>query len=131
MLVERTLPESLTDAARVAAERSDWERDREAWNLPRSSDPARTVRLLSGRFEARFEDGDTARAAARDARAVGFVVDVQPAGAVWLAVGRRTLPFPPDERDRYASRFRAIATLHGGGYAQFVEEGQGGHADGE
>jgi hypothetical protein len=35
------------------------------------------VRLLCGRFEAQFEDSEAAQAAARDARAVGFVVDVQ------------------------------------------------------
>lgn len=40
----------------------------------------------------------------------------------WLAVGRRQLPFPDDERDRYASRFHAIAIQHGGAFTQFVEE---------
>jgi hypothetical protein len=40
----------------------------------------------------------------------------------WLTVGRRQLPFPGDERDRYASRFQAIATQHGGAFSQFVEE---------
>jgi hypothetical protein len=40
----------------------------------------------------------------------------------WIAVGRRGRPFPGDERDRYASRFRAIATEHGGAFSQFVEE---------
>jgi hypothetical protein len=82
----------------------------------------RAVRLLRGRFEAQFEDMDSARAAARDARAVGFVVDVQQAAAGWLAVGRRQLPFPGDERDRYASRFGTIAMQHGGAFSQFVEE---------
>jgi hypothetical protein len=81
------------------------------------------VRLLRGRFEAQFEDMESARAAARDARAVGFVVDVQQAAAGWLAIGRRQLPFPGDERDRYASRFGTIATQHGGAFSQFVEEG--------
>jgi hypothetical protein len=65
---------------------------------------------------------DSARAAARDARAVGFVVDVQQGAAGWLAVARRQLPFPGDERDRYASRFGTIATHHGGAFSQFVEE---------
>jgi hypothetical protein len=80
------------------------------------------VRLLRGRFEAQFEDLEDARAAARDARAVGFVVDVQQDARRWLTVGRRLLPFPGDERDRYASRFHAIAKHHGGAFSQFVEE---------
>lgn len=80
------------------------------------------VRLMRGRFEAQFEAGEAARAAARDARAVGFVVDVQQDAAGWLTVGRRRLPFPGDERDRYASRFHAIVTQHGGAFSQFVEE---------
>lgn len=80
------------------------------------------VRLMRGRFEAQFEDMDAARAAARDARAVGFAVDVRQDTTGWLTVGRRQLPFPGDERDRYASRFHAIATQHGGAFSQFVEE---------
>jgi hypothetical protein len=80
------------------------------------------VRLLRGRFEAQFEDREAARAAARDARAVGFVVDVQQDARGWLTVGRRQLPFPGDERDRYASRFHTIAKQHGGAFSQFVEE---------
>jgi hypothetical protein len=78
--------------------------------------------LLNGRFEAQFEDVEAAKAAARDARAVGFVVDVRQDTAGWLAVARRQLPFPGDERDRYASRFHTIATQHGGAFSQFVEE---------
>ena len=80
------------------------------------------VQLLLGRFEAQFADREAASAAARDARSVGFVVDVQPVSGGWLAVGRRQLPFPGDERDRYASRFNAIAAQHGGAFSQFVEE---------
>ena len=80
------------------------------------------VRLLRGRFEAKFKDLEAARAAARDARAVGFIVDVQRDGRGWLTVGRRQLPFPGDERDRYASRFHSIATKHGGAFSQFVGE---------
>jgi len=75
-----------------------------------------------GRFEAQFAEQEAARAAARDARSVGFVVDVEPDSHGWLAVGRRQLPFPTDERDRYASRFHAIAAQHGGAFSQFVEE---------
>jgi hypothetical protein len=84
--------------------------------------PGGAVRLLRGRFEARFEDADAARAAARDGRAVGFIVDVRRDTTGWVAVGRRGLPFPSDERDRYASRFSLIATEHGGAFGQFVEE---------
>lgn len=81
-----------------------------------------TVRLVRGRFEARFDDVDAARAAARDARAVGFAVDVQQVTRGWLAVGRRQLPFPGDERDRYASRLHEIARRHGGAYERFVAD---------
>lgn len=80
------------------------------------------MRILGGRFEAQFADLEAARAAARDARAVGFVVQVDQNTVGWLAVGRRRLPFPGDERDRYARRFHMIATHHGGAFSQFVEE---------
>jgi hypothetical protein len=110
-----SLSETVTAAVRAAVQAGESERDQEAWNLPR-------VRLVRGRFEAQFDDVEGARAAARDARAVGFVVDVREDGAGWLAVGRRQLPFPGDERDRYASRFHGIATQHGGALRQFVEE---------
>ena len=33
--MSQSLTEALTDAARAAVETSDWERDQEAWNLPR------------------------------------------------------------------------------------------------
>ena len=87
-----------------------------------SAQPGGAVRLLGGRFEAQFAYLDAARAAARDARAVGFVVDVDQNALGWLAVGRRRLPFPRDERDRYASRLDAIARRHGGALGRFVEE---------
>jgi hypothetical protein len=81
------------------------------------------VGLTRGRFEAAFDDVDTARAAARDARAVGFVVDVPRETAEgWRVIGRHKLPFPKDDRDRYASRVHAIATRHGGAFSRFVEE---------
>jgi hypothetical protein len=81
------------------------------------------ITFIRGRFEARFEDEDAARAAARDARATAFVIDVRPDGADgWLIVGRQRLAFPTDERDRYASRLSAIATRHRGVFSQFVEE---------
>ena len=131
----RSLTETLDEAAQAAVQASDWERDQVAWNLPRASggtiasgsdeDDASlgsAVRLVRGRFEAQFDDVDAARAAARDARAVGFVVDVQQGTAGWVTIGRRQLPFPDDERDRYASRFHAIATRHDGAFSEFVEE---------
>lgn len=127
----RSFTETLTDAARAAAQASTWERDQESWNLPRASTSENASRLLSGRFEARFAEEGAARAAARDARAVGFVVDVDRPGREWLAVGRRRLPFPADERDRYASRFRSIAAQHGGAFTQFAEETQGEETDGK
>jgi hypothetical protein len=34
-LAPRSLTTTLTDAARAAVQASDWERDQEAWNLPR------------------------------------------------------------------------------------------------
>jgi hypothetical protein len=85
--------------------------------------PARAGLVTRGRFEAQFEDLEAARAAARDARAVGFIVDVPRETAQgWRVVGRPKLPFPNDERDRYASRVHAIATRHGGEFSRFVEE---------
>jgi hypothetical protein len=81
-----------------------------------------SVRVLRGRFEARFDDVEAAKAAARDARAVGFAVHLEKSVTGWVAVGRRQLPFPSDERDRYASRFHTIAARHGGAFSRFVEE---------
>lgn len=80
------------------------------------------VHLLRGRFEARFDDADAARAAARDTRTAGFVTDVRQDATGWLIVGRRQLPFPGDERDRYASRFDGIVARHGGALRRFVKE---------
>ncbi len=81
------------------------------------------MQLSSGAFRTRFGDEPTARAAARDARSVGFVVEVEgdPTGG-WLTVSRRRQPFAPDDAARYASRLRAIATEHGGAYEAFIEE---------
>jgi hypothetical protein len=92
--------------------------------MTQEADPVRAgaVRLLQGRFEARFHDAVAAKAAARDGRSVGFIVDVRQDTSGWLAVGRRGLPFPNDERDRYVSRFQAIATQNGGMFIQFAEE---------
>jgi hypothetical protein len=80
------------------------------------------MQLSNGRFEAQFEDEQDARAAARDARTAGFTVDVHENGRRWLAVGRRRLDFPGNERDRYASRYRTIATRHSGAFTAFVED---------
>ena len=77
--------------------------------------------IIFGSFEARFRDEDAARSAARDARCVGFVVTVHERDAQgWLITSRPRQPFPPDDRDRYASRLSAIATVHGGNYAGFL-----------
>jgi hypothetical protein len=89
---------------------------------PVTRDAGSPVRLLRGRFEAQFEDAEAAQGAARDARAVGFSVVVQQGTRGWLAIARRQLPFPDDERDRYASRFEAIARQRGGALTRFVEE---------
>jgi hypothetical protein len=35
-LAARSLTKTLTEAARAAVEASEWERDQEAWNLPRA-----------------------------------------------------------------------------------------------
>jgi len=137
-----SVAETPTEAAKAATRAGNWERDQEAWNLPRapgetisngagrdeldwemSPDARGVVGLVRGRFEAQFEDVDAAKAAARDARSVGFAVDIpreSPHG--WLMVGRRKLPFPTDERDRYASRIHAIASRYGGAFSRFVEE---------
>jgi hypothetical protein len=80
------------------------------------------MELSNGRFEAHFEDEQDAKAAARDARTAGFTVDVHENGRRWLAVGRRRLAFPGDERERYTSRYRAIATRHSGAFTAFVED---------
>jgi len=123
--VARSLDESLAPAEGSTAKVGEWERDQNAWNLPRGSQKPiddGAVRLLRGRFEAQFDGAEAARAAARDARAVGFVVDVEQGATGWLSVARRHLPFPGDERDRYASRFQAIAAQHGGVLNRFVEE---------
>jgi hypothetical protein len=77
--------------------------------------------IVSGSFEARFRDEDAARSAARDARSAGFVVTIHKhAGEGWLITSRPRQPFPVDDRDRYASRLRAIATVHGGDYDGFL-----------
>jgi hypothetical protein len=90
---------------------------------PRGSQHRQGARLTRGRFEAEFGDSDAARAAARDARAVGFVVEAPRETAQgWLLVGRRKLPFSNDDRDRYASRVRTIATHHHGALSRVVHE---------
>jgi hypothetical protein len=81
------------------------------------------AQLSSGSFRSRFADELAARAAARDARSVGFVVEIEdePTGG-WLTVSRRRQPFAPDDASRYASRLRTIASEHGGAYEAYVEE---------
>jgi hypothetical protein len=79
--------------------------------------------LRRGSFELHFPEEDSAKAAARDARTVGFVVAISEGDfGRWLFVSRRNDAFPADDGDRYASRLRAIADLHGGTYDRFVPE---------
>jgi hypothetical protein len=79
--------------------------------------------IVSGHFDVRFRDEEAARAAAREARCVGFVVVVhEHPDHGWLIAGRRRAAFPADERDRYASRLHAIAAMHGGEYFGFVKD---------
>ena len=76
-----------------------------------------------GCFEASFPAEHAAKAAARDARSVGFVVAIREGDfGSWLILSRRKDAFPADDGDRYASRLRAIAGLHGGTYDRFVPE---------
>jgi hypothetical protein len=90
---------------------------------PRDDDTSRSSqKLMRGRFEALFETPEAARGAARDARAVGFEVDVRQHTTGWLIVCRRRLPFFADDRDRYASRIQAIAKQNGGAFTTFVDE---------
>lgn len=79
--------------------------------------------FVVGHFDAAFRDENAAKAAARDARAVGYVVDVEETGAGgWAIIAWRKDPFPADEQQRYAARMRAIAIRHGGSYMRFVPE---------
>jgi hypothetical protein len=88
----------------------------------RERNPASVV-FQSGRFQVLFRDESAAKAAARDARAVGFLAEVHEDSLVgWLVVGRIQQPFPADDRKRYASRLRLIAATHGGEYDQFIAE---------
>ena len=81
------------------------------------------LQLSSGVFRTGFDDELAARAAAREARCVGFVVDVEGTnGSGWLTVSRRRLPFAPDDAERYARRLRTIASTYGGSYQGYVEE---------
>jgi hypothetical protein len=74
----------------------------------------------SGTFDLRFPDERSARAAAVDVRAGGFVITLVAQAGGWLISGRRRQPFPLDERERYANRLRVIAATHGGAYDGFV-----------
>jgi hypothetical protein len=64
----RSLNETLTAAARAAVEANDWERDRQAWNLPRShSDRYASRRAIAtehgGAFSQFVEEPDETSAA--------------------------------------------------------------------
>ncbi len=79
--------------------------------------------FYSGTFHVRFAHERSARAAAREAGAAGFVVEIRDGGASgWLNVSRRKNSFPADERSRYVGRLRTIAALHDGEYVGYVED---------
>jgi hypothetical protein len=79
--------------------------------------------LYSGTFHVRFELERSARAAAREAGAAGFAVEIRDGGATgWLNVSRRKQPFPADDQRRYVGRLRTIAALHDGEYVGYVED---------
>ncbi len=79
--------------------------------------------FYSGTFHVRFDHERSARAAARDAGAAGFAVEIRDGGTTgWLNISRRKHPFPADERNRYVGRLRTIAALHDGEYVGFVED---------
>jgi hypothetical protein len=93
---------------------------REATDAPRAKS---RVRLFSGSFRTSFEDESAARAAARDARSVGFAVEVEASvDGGWLTLSRRRQPFPQHDADRYAGRLRNIAASHGGTYERYDDE---------
>ena len=87
-----------------------------------SASPTETP-FYSGTFHVRFDGERSARAAARDAGAAGFAVEIRDGGVEgWLNVSRRKQPFPADERSRYVGRLRSIARLHGGEFVGYVED---------
>lgn len=78
--------------------------------------------LSAGAFRTSFVDEAAARAAAREARCVGFAVDVAPQAGGWVTVSRPRHPFAADDAARYAGRLRTIAAAHGGTYDRYDEE---------
>ena len=54
--MERSLTETLTEAAREAAEARDWERDQDAWNLPRARRETSPRPADTGENDARKND---------------------------------------------------------------------------
>ena len=79
--------------------------------------------FYSGTFHVRFAHERAARAAAREAGAAGFAVEIRDGGqSGWLNVSRRKNAFPADERNRYVGRLRTIAAQHDGEYVGFVED---------
>src|SRR5262245_64890088 len=81
------------------------------------------LQFVAGRFYASFPDERTARAAAIDARAAGFVVDVHETSVgVWAMLARRKEPFPDGEQKRYAARLSAIVTSHDGSDPRFLPD---------
>jgi hypothetical protein len=54
----RSLTETLTDAARQAVEASEWERDQDAWNLPRARGETNAPRADVDEHDAREGEPD-------------------------------------------------------------------------
>ena len=80
-------------------------------------------RFVAGLFCGSFDDGSAGRAAAIDARAAGFVVDLHETRAgAWAIEARRKEPFPSDEQRRYEAKLRGIVTRHGGTYDRFLAD---------
>jgi hypothetical protein len=80
--------------------------------------------VVSGVFVLSFSDQASARTAAREARARGFVVEVNAGAAMgsWQTSNRRSAPSPADELSRYASRLRQIAAANTGVYESFTAD---------
>jgi hypothetical protein len=81
------------------------------------------MEFVTGCFHLQFREESAARAAARDVRAAGFVVEIcrQRVGP-WVIVARRREPFPAEEQHRYASRLRGLANAYGGDCERFVSD---------
>jgi len=79
--------------------------------------------FVTGSFNLYFRQERAARAASRNVRGAGFVVEIrEKGGAPWSIVARRREPFPADEQRRYTPRLCGLANAHGGDCARFVPD---------